>query len=194
MKDGGGFAGVMDDEADDPPLKDNFDDFLGYESELLANMLSPQRALCHQKFELVVDDLCFIGHPVCVESDGVWSFKPEKRDYSRGRGSRKRTVSSEDLSGSTELERNESPVVSTPQTSNTKPSWLHSFHLVFVHDLPDPSSSASGNISKYFDVIYEQIAFTVTAVLFQEQVLSNFVESECEMLGKLKDDCVARGM
>lgn len=192
VKDGGGFTGAMDDGADDPPLKDSFDDFLGYESEFLANILSPQRALCHQKFELVVDDLCFIGHPVCAESDGVWRFKSEKRDYSRGRGSRKRTLSSEDLSGSTELERNTSPPV--PQTSNAKTSWLHSFHLVFVHDLPDPSSSASGNISKYFDVIYEQIAFTVTAVLFQEQVLANFVESECEVLGRLKDDCAARGL
>lgn len=192
VKDGGGFTGTMDDGADDPPLKDSFDDFLGYESEFLANILSPQPALCHQKFELVVDDLCFIGHPVCAESDGVWRFKSEKRDYSRGRGSRKRTMSSEDLSGSTELGRNTSPPV--PETSNAKSSWLHSFHLVLVHDLPDPSSSASGNISKYFDVIYEQIAFTVTAVLFQEQVLANFVESECEVLGRLKDDCAARGL
>lgn len=102
-------------------------------------------------------------------------------------------MSSEDLSGSTELEKDASPSVSTPHTSNAKP-WLHSFHLVFVHDLPDPSSSASGNISKYFDVVYEQIAFTVTAVLFQEQVLSNFVQSECEAIGRLKDDCVARGL
>lgn len=195
VKGGGEFGGTMEVEADDKPLKDNYDDFLGYESEFLANQLSPQRALCHQKFELVVDDLCFIGHPVCAETDGVWRFKQEKRDYSRGRGSKKRTVSTEDLIGSIELEKTQSasPSVSVPPPSNTNAKWLHEFHLVLVHDLPDPSSSASGNISKYFDVIYEQIAFTVTAVLFQEQVLSNFVEAECDALGKLKDDCAARG-
>jgi hypothetical protein len=63
-----------------------------------------------------------------------------------------------------------------------------------VLDVPDPSSSASGNITKYFDIIYEQIAFPIAAVLFQEQVLSNFVEEECDMLGSLKDSCSAKGM
>ncbi|KAG5635964.1 hypothetical protein H0H81_009533 [Sphagnurus paluster] len=62
-----------------------------------------------------------------------------------------------------------------------------------VLDIPDPSSSASGNVSKYFDIIYEQIAFTVTAVLFQEQVLANFVETECDALGSLKDSCISKG-
>jgi len=67
------------------------------------------------------------------------------------------------------------------------------FHLVFVFDLPDPSSSASGNVARYFDTIYEQIAFTVTAVLFQEQVLSNFVETECDAIGSLETEYMVKG-
>lgn len=83
---------------------------------------------------------------------------------------------------------------SDPSTAlDSTPSSLQTFHFVLVLDLPDPSSSASGNVSKYLDIIYEHIAFTVTAVLYQEQVLSNYVEQESDLLINLKDQCVSRG-
>ncbi|KAF8577795.1 hypothetical protein K439DRAFT_1664082 [Ramaria rubella] len=70
---------------------------------------------------------------------------------------------------------------------------LQLFHVVFVLDLPDPSSSASGNLNKYFDAIYQSVAFSLTAVLFNEQVLHNYVEHEWDLLVKLKEDCVSNG-
>ncbi|KAF7327834.1 hypothetical protein MKEN_00363200 [Mycena kentingensis (nom. inval.)] len=167
-------------------LRDEIDHIFGYSSEFLANLLCPQRSMCHQKFELVVEDLAFIGHPVSAEDDGGWRFKPEKvKMNDRGRESRNR--------------RDQPPQPdSRPASSEKAPlsastSWLQRFHFVLVLDVPDPSSSASGNITKYFDVIYEQIAFPVAAVLFQEQVLSNFVETECDALGTLKDECSKQG-
>ncbi|KAI0045843.1 hypothetical protein FA95DRAFT_1543270 [Auriscalpium vulgare] len=182
----------FDSAPEDTPIKDHWDDVLGYSSEYLANMLSPKRALCHQKFILAVDELMFVGHPVCAESDGSWKFKQERPGMSmRGRVSKKRRVSGEDLSLSTELEDSRGP--SSPSASPAqKSSSLLTFHVVFVHDLPDPSSSASGNLQKYFDIIYQQVAFTLTAVLFQEQVLSNFVEQECDDLGGLKEKFAAK--
>ncbi|KAJ2926149.1 hypothetical protein H1R20_g10945, partial [Candolleomyces eurysporus] len=82
----------------------------------------------------------------------------------------------------------EKPTERSPSAPhNSSSSWLEKFQLVLVLDLPDPSSSASGNVSKYFDVIYEQIAFTFAAVLFQEQVLHNFVEKECDTLIALQE-------
>ena len=54
---------------------------------------------------------------------------------------------------------------------------VETFHVAFVHEVPDPSSPASGNIGRYFDVLSTSPSpSTLTAVLFQEQVLSNFVE------------------
>lgn len=170
-------------------LHDEYDRLFGYPSEFLASLLCPQQAMCHQKFELLVDDLAFIGHPVCAEADGVWRFKPEKfKDSVRGRESRNRDSSHEGVSASP----SRSPATESPPASCS--AWLQTFHLVLVLDVPDPSSSASGNVSKYFDIIYEQIAFTATAVLFQEQVLSNFVETECDTLGSLKDSCISKGV
>lgn len=176
-----------DESIEDPAPKDDYDDIFGYSSEFLAGLLCPQKALCHQKFELIVDDLAFIGHPVCAEDNGSWCFKPEKyKNRSRGRGSRNAQLSQLDETDP------DHPSAGNHSTQSPK-SWLQKFHLVLALDLPDPSSSASGNISKYFDIIYEQIAFTVTAVLFQEQVIYNFVEAECESLGSLKDEYISQG-
>ncbi|EGN98979.1 hypothetical protein SERLA73DRAFT_90104 [Serpula lacrymans var. lacrymans S7.3] len=175
------------DDLDHPQETDAYHDLFGYSSEFLASMLCPQRSLCHQKFELRIDDLVFLGHPVGAESDGSWRFKSEKlKSGSRGRGSRNRDATQQD-DGKSEIS---SIAEKGPPAQSL---WLQMFHFVIVLDLPDPSSSASGNVAKYFDVIYEQIAFTVTAVLFQEQVLSNFVEAECDILVSLKDEYIDKG-
>jgi nitrogen permease regulator 3-like protein len=167
---------------------DEYDHLFGYSAEFLASLLCPHRSMCHQKFELLVDDLAFIGHPVCAEEDGGWIFKPEKtKAGSRGRETRNAPSPLPDDHASV------SPDRPPPSEKAVNKGWLHTFHFVMVLDIPDPSSSASGNVSKYFDIIYEQVAFTVTAVLFQEQVLSNFVESECEILGSLKESCISKG-
>jgi len=175
--------------AEDSQTLDEYDHLFGYSAEFLASLLCPHRSMCHQKFELLVDDLAFIGHPVCAEEDGGWRFKPEKvKAGPRGRESRNVASPHLDDAASASLDRH----LPSEKVSPHK-GWLHTFHFVIVLDIPDPSSSASGNVSKYFDIIYEQVAFTVTAVLFQEQVLSNFVESECDILGSLKDCCISKG-
>ncbi|KAI0688404.1 nitrogen permease regulator of amino acid transport activity 3-domain-containing protein [Cytidiella melzeri] len=180
------------DGTDDRDVPDEYNELLGYSAEFLAGLLSPHVAMCHQKFEVVMDDLAFIGHPVCSEPDGSWRFAAEKtKGTSRGRGSKKGRAQTQ----SPQVE--ELPL--TPEkTSKEKPrpklnSGLQTFHLVLVLDRPDPSSAASGNLGKYLDIVYEQIAFAMTAVLYQEQVLHNFVEIECEKLGALRDDCISRG-
>lgn len=170
-----------DEDQDDSAVDDDYDSLLGYSAKFLARMLAPQRAMCHQQFALVVDGLAFIGHPICAEHDGTWQFKQEKpRAAQRGRGSRK------EQSPQVE-EKTLTPERSERITSPSKSSWLQTFHLVLIHDLPDPSSYSAGNVAKYFDTVYEQIVFPTTAVLFQEQVLHNYVEVECDLLGALRD-------
>jgi hypothetical protein len=131
---------------------------------------------CHQKFELIVDDLVFIGHPVCTDERGTWSFKGESiRDNGSGG----------------QLVDGRAP--KDPTSNGTSDNMLQLFHIVFVLDLPDPSSSASGNLNKYFDTIYQTVAFSLTAVLYNEQVLHNYVEREWNVLVKQKEDCISNG-
>ncbi|KAF8632274.1 hypothetical protein AX15_002016 [Amanita polypyramis BW_CC] len=171
-------------------ISDQYDTLFGYSSEYLANLLCPQPPMCHQKFELIVDDLSFLGHPVCADADGVWRFQLEKTSSnSRGRDSRNsHSPRTQELTTSSSPDKSQHG-----EGLSYNSTWLRTFHLVFILDLPEPSSSGSGNVLRYFDIIYEQVTFVITAVLFQEQVQSSFVEAECEILGTLKDSCISKG-
>lgn len=169
-------------------LLEEHNEVLGFSSEFVAPLLCPHKSMCHQKFELVVDDLAFIGHPVCVDSDGKWRFKQERtKSAPRGRGSKK--------GESPKAEENSltPDKASREKQQNIEEASLQAFHLVLAFDLPDPSSYDSGNIAQYFHVIYEQIAFPTAAVLYQEQVLHNFIEGECEVIASLLDESISAG-
>lgn len=43
--------------------------YLGFSTSVLASLLCPNRELCDQPFELVVDALAFIGHPWIVDDE-----------------------------------------------------------------------------------------------------------------------------
>ncbi|KAG2018149.1 hypothetical protein CC2G_007599 [Coprinopsis cinerea AmutBmut pab1-1] len=185
-----------------------YDNLFGYSGEFLASLLCPQSNKCHQKFELIVDDLAFLGHPVAANERGEWEFRPEPTKGSvRGREGKEKKAKEGEGSGKSKSpnpasalapENGKEGVASSTTTTTAavkpkKPSWMQKFQLAFVLDLPDPSSSASGNVLKYFDIIYEQVVFTFTAVLFQEQVLSNFVEAECDVLIPMKESFAEQG-
>ena len=57
---------------------------LGYDPQFLANLLSPKLALCDKRFQLTVDDLTFIGHPVSMSGP---EFR-QRRDYWKWRTSK----------------------------------------------------------------------------------------------------------
>lgn len=142
---------------------------LGYPLNALAALLAPA-AICHQKFELLVDELVFIGHPVCRDSDGSWPP----------------ITSPGTLPGSSdEYKRNLEGIALT--------HLLHLFHLVFVLDRPDPSSASTGNLARYYDAIYRQVAFKLTAALYVEQGATGLVDNECEFLEDLKAKFLMRG-
>ncbi|KAJ1578940.1 hypothetical protein NDA14_000936 [Ustilago hordei] len=54
--------------------------YLGYDIEILASILNPRPELAHQKFELIVDDLAFLGHPVSAGKAGTWGDPENNRD------------------------------------------------------------------------------------------------------------------
>ncbi|ORX55436.1 UPF0171-domain-containing protein [Piromyces finnis] len=45
--------------------------FLGYDTQFLADILSPKSALCDQKFQLTINNLTFVGHPTLINSDST---------------------------------------------------------------------------------------------------------------------------
>jgi len=174
----------------EPIGRHEYDHLFGYHVDFLANLLLPHQSMCHQKFELLVDGLAFIGHPVHVDAEGKWRFKTDKGG-SHTRAKETTTTTATTMNETQTSTQDDSETSSVTQRTG---GWLQSFHLVFVCDRPDPSSSASGNLFKYYEIIYEQAAFPITAVLFQEQVMNNFVEEECDKLGSIKDLAQSEGL
>ncbi|KAG8927817.1 hypothetical protein FRC02_007736 [Tulasnella sp. 418] len=179
-----------------------FSHMLGYSSTMLAEILSPKQALCHQKFELFVDELAFIGHPVHIGKDGTWGWSevydtPTLNPFGdkdhRGRSlGRETSPYLSELILSPDALRSELPQSRPPPIRPLKrPSdSIRSFHLVLVLDRPDPSFVASSNIFKFVDIYYKQIAFKLTAAMHHEQGRVDFITHETNTLLTLREACI----
>lgn len=58
----------------------DYDTILGYDMIFLSNLLAPQRSVCNKRFELSVDDLTFLGHPIRADKDGKWVMPDDDED------------------------------------------------------------------------------------------------------------------
>ncbi|CAO1632817.1 unnamed protein product [Parajaminaea phylloscopi] len=146
-----------------------FSHYLGYPVDFLAEMLAPKRELCNGKFELVIDGLAFIGHPV------LWKDAVEA-SQSRGRTG----FGGEEPSDSAEGEGPEQP-----DAQHRMPD-VEFFHLVFVIQPPDPSyASPTLDLTTWLGLWYDSIIFKMTAGLWAEQQRASFVSGQTGILQKL---------
>jgi len=217
-----------DGEASEEDLKDGFDETqyhnsLNYSLDFLSDMLAPSRTACNRKFEICVDELVFVGHPVTSGPDGKWAYpsteeeEADVRSTARGRRPRSHgpshlgTVvehgeSSPDPDPASEyppkpssnVNRDDDDSTSRPRTdgSDDTPPELNMFHLVIILDKPDPkigSTIESVSPMNLFDEVYKEIAFKWTAAAFELQVRDNYIAREAHEMAKIKDKCMAEG-
>jgi hypothetical protein len=210
------------DAEEDEKLADEFDETqyhnsLNYSLDFLSDMLAPSRTACNRKFEICVDELVFVGHPVTCGPDGKWAYptaEEEESDVrSTARGRRPRSHGPSHLG--TVVEHGESspdPSLPDPPQSSSlvdrkatasvaksdddAPPELNMFNLVIILDKPDPkigSTIESVSPMNLFDEVYKEIAFKWTAAAFELQVKDNFIAREAHEMGKIKDRCMAEG-
>lgn len=167
--------------------------YLGYDEAFLATLLSPRPEACHAKFELVVDDLAFVGHPVCVDAEGKWSAPPDTPSSagaaagpSKPRG-RTGGTSAADADAQHSEERD-----SSAGTGESR--GITAFHLVLVLDRPDPSAALPQlDISAWCALYHDAVAFKLTAALWAEEVRCSYVGRESDRLTSLREACRDRG-
>ncbi|KAG9049382.1 hypothetical protein FS837_010436 [Tulasnella sp. UAMH 9824] len=208
-----GRASPSVDGLDESTFRDDFTfgEVLGYEPTLLAEVLSPKRALCHQKFELFVDELAFIGHPVCAREDGGWGWDeiyaggsasimlssdtlPDQRGRPKDRANDLNLPDTPSISLSPEIPLVDPLTLRSPSPRKKRNSnTLHSFHLVLALDRPDPSCVAHGDLYKFIDVYYKQIAFKLTAAMHHEQGRVDYVAQQLALLLGIKEQCFSEG-
>ncbi|ORY33121.1 nitrogen permease regulator of amino acid transport activity 3-domain-containing protein [Naematelia encephala] len=179
---------------------------LNYSLDFLGDMLTPPRAACNRKFEMCVDELVFIGHPVSAGPDGKWSYSSEVDDEddrpTRGRGRRMREGAShlgtlvEGQVAKHETERDQHS--QGPQRTDDDTPSLNMFHLVLIMDKPDPKPGASVADSvvplSLYDEVYREIAFKWTAAAFALQVRDNFIAKQAWKMWQLREKCINEGV
>ncbi|KAG8756110.1 hypothetical protein FRC12_010681 [Ceratobasidium sp. 428] len=118
---------------------------LGYRSGFLADILSPKRSLCHQKFELVVDELAFLGHPVHAGLDGGWAWEELYRSRAasvveKGQTGQEKTINERSAFGGDRYTDQ-----ATPYVQHSGSFAEHTGLFVGRPEMPDPTSSATSS-------------------------------------------------
>lgn len=166
----------------------DFDWVLGYRTKILAeHVLRADSNLCNQRFELILEELMFLGHPVGVGKDETWMWDQLYRGAER---SSNLESGGDGVEGTmTEMHRQQAEVAagSLPVKDHGKETSLKSFHFVLVLDRPDPALGGHLNLMRFFDVYYQQIAVKMTAALHFEQSRDNYVERETDLLVELME-------
>lgn len=156
----------------------DFDWVLGYKTKLLAeHVFRFDRNLCNQRFELILEELLFLGHPVCIGDDGTWQWEqlysdPKSKEEERERGGDRDRGSGD-----------------TATADPKDEASLKSFHFILVLDRPDPALGGNANLTRFVDVYYEQLAVKMTAALHYEQSRDGYVERETDLLVDLMESC-----
>jgi hypothetical protein len=171
-------------------LEQQYNYSMGYPLEFLSDLLSPPRAQCHRKFEVSVNELIFIGHPICAGPDGKWELPTDDSDSdedSRLRGRRKEAGPLRAVAE--HPERSEE----TPARNGRKDeAELSMFHLVLILDKPDPKPDQP--LADCLDIIYREVAFKWAAAAWSEQVRANWVAREVKLLMGIRERAMADGI
>ena len=155
----------------------DFDWVLGYKTKLLAeHVFRFDRNLCNQRFELILEELLFLGHPVCIGDDGTWQWEQLYSDPK---------IKEEERERAGERGVGDTGTAADPKNEAS----LKSFHFILVLDRPDPALGGNANLTRFVDVYYEQLAVKMTAALHYEQSRDGYVEKETDLLVDLMESC-----
>jgi hypothetical protein len=198
----------------------DWENILGYDRDFLNSLLTPSRSGCNKRFELVIDDIAFIGHPVCADENGKWSLPYEEdeaeKEPERGRG---REI---DRPGSRNMRRfGQTPQELTPVTEGVPSDSISERSVATTYKSDDedaPPKPLSKDESKkhsglsffhlvlaldkpdpqldfdmpgvIYELLYSEVAFKWTAAAFAEQVRCDWVGQECLKLSKIREHCI----
>lgn len=168
-----------------------FSHYLGYPVDFLAELLAPREEMCNRRFELVVDDLAFVGHPVL-------RYVPEE-DEDNGRGASAAAASASSDVDEPRGRRGRDGQAPSPSviprdaadSSSRRPPIRKTpkvtmFHLVFVLQPPDPSyATPTLDLTTWLGFWYDNATFKMTAALWAEETRCEYISQQTDLLSKL---------
>lgn len=137
---------------------------LGFEPEHISEMLSPPREMCNRRFEVMLENVVFLGLPVHVSSDGSW--RTNKRNHKAASSKNGTDASKDENTGSSEKSGNS----------------MSMFHLVFVMNPPEIERNYR------IDEMFYYVISKLSLVLRYEQLKHDYVWSQTRTIFKLKEE------
>lgn len=137
---------------------------LGFEPEQLSEMLCPPRDMCNRRFEIMLENVVFLGLPVHVSGDGSWRSNKRKHKHSTKHDSESGKKEENRLSG---------------ENSDNSMSM---FHLVFVMNPPEIERNYR------IDEMFYYVISKLSLVLRYEQLKHDYVWSQTRLISKAKEE------
>lgn len=157
---------------------------LGFEPEVLAEMLSPPREMCNCRFDIMLESMIFCGLPIHVQPGGSWRLQKrhahpthsETANWSSGPGAAGGASGADGLGP--EEERGE-----TADSSSRCPMSM--FHLVFVMNPP--------KIERTYrtDEMFYYVILKLLFILRYEQHKRNYIWEQVKLISRLKEEHAA---
>lgn len=151
---------------------------LGFEPEILAEMLSPPREMCNCRFDIMLESMVFLGLPVHVQSDGTWRPRRPPSHHTAAQSDIAPGSASASGPGASES-------VDDTADAGTSTSALNMFHLVFI--MNPPKIERSYRTDEMFYYVILRLLF----ILRYEQHKRKYIWEEVKLISRLREEHAA---
>ena len=181
------------------------DKIFGFSSDFVAEFCSPEKELCNSKFELSIDQFCFLGLPIHNNPDGTWRKSRHKKHTSRRSGSlnsyrRRRSnnssVTEKSMGDNASRVTNRGSATQTVDASNldhgedpgdgdtdneaedrdTLQKTMNMFHVCFIMNPP------LIEYNQRVEDMYQNVVAKLALLLRYVQAKTGFVSRECSLI------------
>ena len=181
------------------------DKIFGFSSDFVAEFCSPEKELCNSKFELSIDQFCFLGLPIHNNPDGTWRKSRHKKHTSkrsqslnsyRRRRSNNSSVTEKSVgdnasrvmnrNGATQVAENDNPDVeedpgdgdtdNEAEDRDTLKKTMNMFHVCFIMNPP------LIEYNQRVEDMYQNVVAKLALLLRYVQAKTEFVSRECSLI------------
>ncbi|KAG1450521.1 hypothetical protein G6F56_008325 [Rhizopus delemar] len=194
------------------------DTIFNIDVSFLADALAPKLPLCDRKFQLCIDDLTFVGHPVSLSSPQAESDNKEQEDGNQEFNSSPLSPPTPS-SPSANNEQNDNQSVSSVSSyrnengiSDNEDSDRNSINsLTEGHNGDNPTDTSPGSIhmtlfhvvfvmsppdlelNAQIETLYKHVILKYSSALRYEQLRCGYVQEEIEKVLALKEEAYNKG-
>ena len=156
--------------------------------EGLVTLLTPSSRLWHKrKFEVGINDLCFLGWPVFIREDGTWQKRKMQRKRRRKRSETTEPDAGVESADETNTQSEDNTTASTkPERTSTTSSELSMFNVVFV--MNPPVLEHNLRTKEMYDYVVKKFG----KALKWEQARQEYIWNESELITSIKTKHISK--